>query len=497
MEAQKSKPSGLLNPKDNHLVFGLLGDRVQSLSTAVIQFFVSSPPLSASRTGWDYVVTGVVCLSKDSLRRSYFIQIFDLDHKQQIWEQELYHEMLFNRNTPQVYSFEAEAGMAALSFADEREAVSFNTEVQARLERFRQPQVQIRHSKRQAAATPGLALDQGPGANPTIVHEINLDNARKNRTRPPTKPVDLGKLSGGPLAWGTWGRKNSSNLVPKVSKADIGAPTNFVHLKGVQSSTDGFQMVDNTREIDPGLRKLFEMAGISESILQDPTKRDEVGTFITQNAGKLRRLSKRPPPSRGAIPPPSRRVEPGPPSRSLAPPQWSATPRDHSPAKRTTGHPPRPPPIASRPPSRPTQTGTTGAPPPPPPPPPPAPPLLVSGSGDLPNPKPKMESDPRSDLLTQIHGGSNLRKAPDPDDRSLTSKPKLAPDPRSNLLKQIQDGGKLRHVTDTEKGPDQPVDGSLRNVLQSALDNIYMANQSSSDEDDRNFDSNDDEWEDD
>ena len=37
-----SRPSGLLNPKDNHLVFQLLGSRVQSLSTAVVQFFTCS-----------------------------------------------------------------------------------------------------------------------------------------------------------------------------------------------------------------------------------------------------------------------------------------------------------------------------------------------------------------------------------------------------------------------------------------------------------------------
>jgi hypothetical protein len=41
METKKSKSSGFLSPEDNHLVFSLLGDRVQSLFTTVIQFFVS------------------------------------------------------------------------------------------------------------------------------------------------------------------------------------------------------------------------------------------------------------------------------------------------------------------------------------------------------------------------------------------------------------------------------------------------------------------------
>jgi hypothetical protein len=99
--------------------------------------------------------------------------------------------------------------------------------------------------------------------------------------------------------------------------------------------------------------------------------------------------------------------------------------------------------------------------------------------------------------MTQIQRGGNLRKAADPDDRSLTLKPKIENDSRSDLQKQIHEGVKLRKVTDTEKVPDQPVDGGLRNVLQSALDNIYMANQSSSDEENGDFDSSDDEWDDD
>jgi hypothetical protein len=99
--------------------------------------------------------------------------------------------------------------------------------------------------------------------------------------------------------------------------------------------------------------------------------------------------------------------------------------------------------------------------------------------------------------MTQIQRGGNLRKAADPDDRSLTLKPKIANDSRSDLQKQIHEGVKLRKATDTEKVPDQPVDGGLRNVLQSALDNIYMANQSSSDEENGDFDSSDDEWDDD
>ena len=35
----------------------------------------------------------------------------------------------------------------------------------------------------------------------------------------------------------------------KLTKADIGDPTNFIHLKGVQSTSEGFQIIDNTTTI--------------------------------------------------------------------------------------------------------------------------------------------------------------------------------------------------------------------------------------------------------
>ena len=140
-----SKPSGLLGPKDNMCVVQMLGPRAQSLSTAVVQFFTCSPQERqwTLRGNFDNFVilhaiqlyslcckvTGVACLVKDSNRKSYYIQIFDMDIPQRIWEQELYEEFAFKTPEQDVLVFEAELSMVALYFAEIREASDFIQQV--------------------------------------------------------------------------------------------------------------------------------------------------------------------------------------------------------------------------------------------------------------------------------------------------------------------------------------------------------------------------------
>ena len=61
--------SKLLTSEENRKIQELLGAKVISKSTAVARLYTSN------HTGqWEYIITGVVCLTKDSNRRSYFIQ---------------------------------------------------------------------------------------------------------------------------------------------------------------------------------------------------------------------------------------------------------------------------------------------------------------------------------------------------------------------------------------------------------------------------------------
>ena len=99
--------------------------RVQSLCTAVIQLYTCGP----NENRWVKKVTGVVCLVKDSNRRSYYIQVFDMDIPQRIWEQELYNEIDYKCLKHNVHVFEADQSMAALYFAEITEAQDFFQQV--------------------------------------------------------------------------------------------------------------------------------------------------------------------------------------------------------------------------------------------------------------------------------------------------------------------------------------------------------------------------------
>ena len=124
-----NKPSGKISPEENHRVFEMLGERRQSLSTAVIQLFIAT---NSYPRNWQLVVTGVACFVKDSVRRGYYIQVFDMDNRQRIWEQELYNEMIYKSPCNWFHTFEGDSAMVGLSFVDNTEAEQFKAVVTER-----------------------------------------------------------------------------------------------------------------------------------------------------------------------------------------------------------------------------------------------------------------------------------------------------------------------------------------------------------------------------
>ena len=108
---------------------------------SVVKLYLSDA--NNKHKGWTERVTGTVTLTKDYGRKSYYIQIFDMQYYQQVhldkiwvliylwiciyvivdykvWEQELYLEMVYKAPQVWFHSFEADNNMAGLSFADER-----------------------------------------------------------------------------------------------------------------------------------------------------------------------------------------------------------------------------------------------------------------------------------------------------------------------------------------------------------------------------------------
>lgn len=301
------------------------------------------------------------------------------------------------------------------------------------------------------------------GPTPIIVHDISLDAKRED--------LKERKVSSPREKYFTIGRKKNKEK-PKLTKLDIGTPSSFVHVTGVKPSTQGFQMVDNTDQIDPLLREFLQVAGLSESILSNPEQREEIYQFVEDNKvlesmenNKRKTVKMHSSQKPKVAPKPSIKLHntpsmppPPPPSQKSC---QSSTLNDFPPPptsveqERFISHP----------------KVSSGVPPPPPPPPPPMPSNPIESRPKIPVTSNKVSTNGNSNGNAKIDLMEAIRK-------------------RGGVQ-----GGGLKHVEESSKSSTSnsaPItDGSLVNVLQGALSAIKNANQSDSSSDDS---SDDEEW---
>ncbi|XP_026002461.1 neural Wiskott-Aldrich syndrome protein-like isoform X3 [Astatotilapia calliptera] len=316
----------------------------------------------------------------------------------------------------------------------------------------------------------------------------------------------------------------------RLTKADIGTPSNFQHIGHVGwDPNTGFDL----NNLDPELKNLFDMCGISEAQLKDKETSKVIYDFIEKNGGvdavkdELRKQAPPPPPpSRGGPPPPpphhgSAPPPPPPPARGRGappPPPPSrapvSAPPPPPPSRPGISAPPPPPPsrgplppppppvhaslpVAPPPPPPPPPSSGAGAPPPPPPPPPPpgppppAPPLATEANGgdsSLPT------SGNKSALLSQIREGTQLKK--------VEQKERPASNVgRDALLDQIRQGIQLKTRDDNNDSapaspaPSSGIVGALMEVMEKRKRAIHSSDEDDDDEDDEDFEEED-EWDD-
>ena len=67
-----SRSSRHLTFDENQKVFGMLGNRKESLSTAVIQLLFGT---NTQPSTWQLQVTGVICFIKDPIRKGFFFEV--------------------------------------------------------------------------------------------------------------------------------------------------------------------------------------------------------------------------------------------------------------------------------------------------------------------------------------------------------------------------------------------------------------------------------------
>ncbi|GFS90569.1 wiskott-Aldrich syndrome protein [Trichonephila clavipes] len=411
-------PSSLLNQEENQKVFLALGKSCSTLGTTVVQLFLTEEPYHSS---WIKKNCGVVCFVKDCDRRSYFIKLFDMDKCSWVWEQELYNQFVYKPSCTFFHVFEADNCMAGLNFADNDEALNFKSAIQKRL--------QMREDrKRQKRMTQQSLQPSNAGIMPSRA------KSQSSQSLPNGKEEKVEKKK----------RKK------KLTKEDIGTPSNFTHLQHVGWHPErGF----NIESVDQELQDFFNLAGVSEKDLKDCETRTFIYDFINNHGGvekakqeiaqkaapppvPVRDIPQTPRNTRGA----TRSAAPPPP-----PPPPSVPPVSHPPAMNTSKFNIAPPP----PPPPPPMPSYTAAVPPPPPPPPPPPGMPLAKTAPMPgnvrqnNPLPP-PIDNRSALLEQIKKGKELHHVEINGNEAETPVPDG--DPRNALLNQIRQGIVLKSV---------------------------------------------------
>ncbi|KAF1372395.1 hypothetical protein PFLUV_G00264940 [Perca fluviatilis] len=457
----------LLTPQENESLFNYLGRKCMSLSSAVVQVFTAE-----RNSSWTKRCCGVACLVKDNPLRSYFIRVVDIKDGKMMFEQELYNNFSIYLPKPYFITFAGDTCQVGLNFASEEETKRFRSHVTDLIGR-RQRKSEKRRDPPNGPTLPMATVDI---KNPEISNVQRYHNNSQVNN----------------IVHSSFQKREKKGKAKKkrLTKADIGTPSNFQHIGHVGwDPNTGFDL----NNLDPELKNLFDMCGISEAQLKDKETSKVIYDFIEKKGGveavknELRRQAPPPPPSRGGPPPP--------------PPHHSSAPPPPPPPARGRGAPPPPPPsrapISAPPPPPPSRPGITGAPPPPPPPPPPpgppppAPPLPTEANGG----DSGLPSTGKPALLSQIREGTQLKKV------EQKERPVSNNTGRDALLDQIRQGIQLKarednaDSTPSTPAPSAGIVGALMEVMQKRSKAIHSSDEDDDDEDEEDFE-DDDEWED-
>ncbi|MGH0134454.1 UNVERIFIED_CONTAM: hypothetical protein FKN15_013542 [Acipenser sinensis] len=256
-KAQENWSSSLLSNQENEKLSELLGRKCVSLVSTVVQLCMALPN---SRDCWSRQHCGVVCFVKDNPKRSFFIRLYDLKEGILIWEQELYNQFEYCTQSPFFHTFAGDDCQIGLNFANEDEAEAFRVNV-----------IQKINQRLNRQAT------RSPASIPMATVDIQNTDIAKSRNRSASTPAPASL----PLEKGKKNKKKSGKK-SKLSKADIGAPSSFVHVSHVGwDPNTGFDV----NNMDPDLKSLFSKAGISDDQLADAETSKLIHDFIEQSGG--------------------------------------------------------------------------------------------------------------------------------------------------------------------------------------------------------------------
>ncbi|POI32586.1 hypothetical protein CIB84_003662, partial [Bambusicola thoracicus] len=230
------------------------GLRPNTMSSAVVQIY------AADRNAmWSKKCCGVACLVKDNPQRSYFIRIYDIKDGKLLWEQELYNNFVYNSPRGYFHTFAGDTCQVGLNFANEEEAKLFRKTVTDLLGR--------RQRKSEKRRDP----PNGPNLPMATVDIKNPEITTNRFYTPQVNNISYTKE-----------KKKGKTKKRRLTKADIGTPSNFQHIGHVGwDPNTGFDV----NNLDPELKNLFDLCGISEAQLKDKETSKAIYDFIEKTGG--------------------------------------------------------------------------------------------------------------------------------------------------------------------------------------------------------------------
>ncbi|ODN00646.1 Neural Wiskott-Aldrich syndrome protein [Orchesella cincta] len=359
----ENKPSLLLSPDENRLIFEILGRGRQTLATAVGRLLVPTP----DQQQWQKKdSTGAVCLVRDTTKKSYFIQVFSLRAKNMIFRQEIYNQFEYQMQQATFMTFEGDSSMVAILFADGTEACNFREALDSKLEAKRQRRSERETRKSRVLETQVNNVPPPQSNNHYASNNVNTTPSYPNGNTVTTTYTfsPAAAVTGFSKLRKSKGKEKDNKKKTKLTAKDIGTPMDFRHVQHV--GWDPNKGFDLNLE-DKHLRTFFEKAGVSATQLNDEKTRKFIYNFMEQHGvvDLVKNASSTTPPRAPPPIPPSSNNTAGPPP---VPTRTPSIPNSNYP---TSNKPPPPPPPPSRPvpPPPPAATypgGSAAAPPPPP-----------------------------------------------------------------------------------------------------------------------------------
>ncbi|MGH0141329.1 UNVERIFIED_CONTAM: hypothetical protein FKN15_000470 [Acipenser sinensis] len=405
-----------------------------TLSSAVVQVYTAD-----RNSVWSKRCCGVACLVKDNPQRSYFIRVYDIKDGKILWEQELYSNFSYNHSRSYFHTFAGDPGLHQ----------NDGTYV-TRTKRKWTYHCPFSEKRRDPPNGPVLSMATVDIKNPEI-NNMRFNNSQVNNIM----PIHIKD------------KKKAKGKRKKLTKADIGTPSNFQHIGHVGwDPNTGFDL----NNLDPELKNLFDMCGISEAQLKDKETSKAIYEFIEKKGGVE------------AVKNELRRQE-----AQLKDKETSKAIYEFIEKKGGVE--------AVKNELRRQGLGSGGPPPPPPPPPPPGPPP----PGPPPPPGCALDGDQspvgtKSAFLDQIREGAQLKKV-EQSNRPVSSTG------RDALLDQIRQGKQLKTVSDgpesapSTPGPTAGIVGALMEVMQKRSKAIHSSDEDEDEDDEEDFE-DDDEWDD-